>query len=243
MKQSKSGFTILELIIVMVAIVILAMIAIVSYSTIAPKMRDSKRRADVDVVAKKMQAHAVKNGKLAIGGGDSSMIKISGGVQCKNIIKNGSDAEKADRLNNFSGCSMWASTPSVYPAIYAGLRMEVNTESPEVWKAMTQQIKGLDSIEHAVAPRDSYCLLKNSSDVCTHNSGSLVKGGYSIAISNAYVANSSSEVEICLRVSFVPEDPHYKAPDGIGNQWIDPYAKYICTPGYPSDRIPKDVIY
>lgn len=66
MKQQK-GFTIVELLIVIVVIAILAAIAIVSYSGIQQRARDTERKSDLANLAKVISVYKVDNGSYAEG--------------------------------------------------------------------------------------------------------------------------------------------------------------------------------
>lgn len=56
--QLSAGFTLIELLIVMVIIGILATIGLVNFSTARQKARDAKRKADLETVAKSLEAYA-----------------------------------------------------------------------------------------------------------------------------------------------------------------------------------------
>ena len=62
MKVTKSGFTIVELLIVIVVIAILAAITIVAYNGIQSRSRDTKRTQDVAQIQKALELYRVKNG-------------------------------------------------------------------------------------------------------------------------------------------------------------------------------------
>lgn len=62
-KHAKNiGFTIVELLIVIVVIAILAAISIVAYNGIQQRARDTARKSDLASLAKALQFHAVDNG-------------------------------------------------------------------------------------------------------------------------------------------------------------------------------------
>src|SRR5690606_16673754 len=64
--QSKAGFTIVELLIVIVVIAILAAISIVAYSGIQTRARDSQRRSDLAQVRKAIEAQYVDTGEYPV---------------------------------------------------------------------------------------------------------------------------------------------------------------------------------
>lgn len=62
MRKSVSGFTIVELLIVIVVIAILATISIVAYNGIQMRARDADRAADISQIKKKVEAYYALNG-------------------------------------------------------------------------------------------------------------------------------------------------------------------------------------
>ncbi len=62
----KSGFTIVELLIVVVVIGVLAAIVIVAYSGIQARARDARRLADIQTVSKALQLYYIDNGSYPI---------------------------------------------------------------------------------------------------------------------------------------------------------------------------------
>ncbi len=62
MKKSSSGFTIVELLIVIVIIAILAAITIVAYNGIQGRARDNSRYADVKAIIKALELYKADNG-------------------------------------------------------------------------------------------------------------------------------------------------------------------------------------
>lgn len=60
--KSKSGFTIVELLIVIIVIAILAAIVIVAYNGITQKANDSKRLSDIDTIVKALEVYKMKYG-------------------------------------------------------------------------------------------------------------------------------------------------------------------------------------
>ncbi len=63
MKISKSGFTIVELLIVIVVIAILAAISIVAYNGVQQRARDSKRTSDIGAIVKGASLWGTDGGK------------------------------------------------------------------------------------------------------------------------------------------------------------------------------------
>ena len=64
MKRTSNGFTIVELLIVIVVIAILAAISIVAYSGIQQRGRDSQRESDIKSVAKALEMYYIDNGQF-----------------------------------------------------------------------------------------------------------------------------------------------------------------------------------
>ncbi len=61
--QHRSGFTIVEIIVVITAIAILTAIATVSYSGLQVRARDDERQADVDTIAAALETYHEQTGK------------------------------------------------------------------------------------------------------------------------------------------------------------------------------------
>lgn len=67
MKATKNGFTIVELLIVIVVIAILAAITIVAFNGIQAKAHDAAVRSDLSALAKKLQIYKIDNGNYPYG--------------------------------------------------------------------------------------------------------------------------------------------------------------------------------
>lgn len=63
LKRKQSGFTIVELLIVIVVIGILAALVITTFSGIQKKARDSERQTDINAVHGQVEAYYAQNGK------------------------------------------------------------------------------------------------------------------------------------------------------------------------------------
>lgn len=70
--RAKNGFTIVELLVVIVVIAILASVTVVAYSGISQRSHDSKRRQDTASIAKALMMWSAETGKSPIetGGGN-----------------------------------------------------------------------------------------------------------------------------------------------------------------------------
>lgn len=69
MQKTKSGFTIVELLIVIVVIAILATISIVAYTGMQQRARDSQRKSDLSALAKAYAIYRIDNGDLSYDSG------------------------------------------------------------------------------------------------------------------------------------------------------------------------------
>lgn len=67
------GFTIVELLIVIVVIAILAAISIVAYNGIQQRGRDSQRQSDVKTIAKALELYYIDNGRYPPGNGSTTI--------------------------------------------------------------------------------------------------------------------------------------------------------------------------
>lgn len=62
-RQSQSGFTLVELLVVIVVLAIIVTITVMAYINIQADSRDSKRLTDADSIVKNLQLYAVRNGR------------------------------------------------------------------------------------------------------------------------------------------------------------------------------------
>jgi general secretion pathway protein G len=72
-RTNQRGFTIVELLIVIVVIAILAAITIVAYNGVQVRARDSQRRSDVTAIKKALELYYIDNGKFPSGNGSTSI--------------------------------------------------------------------------------------------------------------------------------------------------------------------------
>lgn len=68
MSKTKSGFTLVELLIVIVVIAILAAITIVAYNGIQDKAHNTAIKSDLSALAKTVRLYQAENGELPVGG-------------------------------------------------------------------------------------------------------------------------------------------------------------------------------
>ncbi len=74
--KSKSGFTIVELLIVIVVIAILAAITIVAYNGIQQRARDSRMMGDLTSASKQLELYAVDNSRYPTSVAELKSVKI-----------------------------------------------------------------------------------------------------------------------------------------------------------------------
>lgn len=73
MSKTRSGFTIVELLIVIVVIAILAAISIVAYNGVQQRARDSQRVQDMQTITKALELYYIDNGRFPTGGGSTNI--------------------------------------------------------------------------------------------------------------------------------------------------------------------------
>lgn len=67
MPKTKSGFTLVELLIVIVVIGILAAITLVAYNGVQAKARDAQRQSDINSITKALEMYYIDNGQYPTG--------------------------------------------------------------------------------------------------------------------------------------------------------------------------------
>lgn len=135
--NSVSGFTIVELLIVIVVIGILAAITIVAYNGIQGRARDSQRVSDLKSIQKAIELHRIQTGAVPVSSasglgaqsGWESSAREAKGEFLKPLVSNGVvSAVPVDPVNNATEDSMTAAAASnkytyvyyVYPAGNSG---------------------------------------------------------------------------------------------------------------------------
>lgn len=71
MRKTTSGFTIVELLIVIVVIAILAAISVIAYTGIQQRGRDSQRESDIATIAKALEMYYIDEGEFPPGSGST----------------------------------------------------------------------------------------------------------------------------------------------------------------------------
>lgn len=72
-KYKQTGFTIVELLIVIVVIGILAAITIVAYNGVQSRARDAQRRSDISTITKALELYYIDNGNYPPGSGSTTL--------------------------------------------------------------------------------------------------------------------------------------------------------------------------
>ncbi|AHB42029.1 Type II secretion system protein G [Candidatus Saccharibacteria bacterium RAAC3_TM7_1] len=72
-RWSQKGFTIVELLIVIVVIAILAAITMVAYNGIQQRARDAQRKSDITALVKALEIYYINNGSYPLSSGSTSI--------------------------------------------------------------------------------------------------------------------------------------------------------------------------
>lgn len=115
MKKAETGFTIVELLVVVVVIAILAAISMVAYSGMQQRARDGLRKQVISDLVKSLELYKINNGDyITVGGGagdgtgwvNSGSPWINTTIKNANIVANASMFRDPNCLTNeVSGCS------------------------------------------------------------------------------------------------------------------------------------------
>lgn len=236
MKRTKQGFTIVELIVVILVIGILTSISVVAYNQITSRARDSKRKADVDSIIKNLQIYATRNSALPIGNSDTSQLKTSG-ARCPSWINSAN-------VDSFMPCNVFMSAPASWPRLSKEAAFSTTNFKQEDWSSFFKQVPEISQVTFPSAGSRQYLNPINQNGTSDRPIQSwLGSGEYSVAAA-AFYATSPDHVEVCYRISYLPE--RHKYGDLAGTppvKWMQFHERYVCTPGFPAEHKPRDVIY
>lgn len=112
MKRKQTGFTIVELLIVIVVIGILATIAIVAYNGVQGRANDTAIRSDLQNISKKLEMYKADNGVYPAGAAQLTPLelKASKGAYGNHMVSGGADY-------NLVYCRMPAAAPTDYALV------------------------------------------------------------------------------------------------------------------------------
>jgi prepilin-type N-terminal cleavage/methylation domain-containing protein len=110
--KNNSGFTIVELLIVIVVIAILAAISIVAYRGIQSRTNDSAVQSDMKNLVKQLEMYRVDNGVYPVG--DTQLMSLIGGIKMsKTNYGNGFSSN----THNFVYCRVAADGPDKFALV------------------------------------------------------------------------------------------------------------------------------
>lgn len=119
MQKTKSGFTIVELLIVIVVIAILAAISIVAYNGIQQRARDAERAQDIATIQKVLEMYYIDNGTFPYTEElqDPTWRKANLATQDQGIFINPQDTRNIENSINASGSTVGIDRYSYYSII------------------------------------------------------------------------------------------------------------------------------
>lgn len=135
-KPNQAGFTIVELLIVIVVIAILASISIVSYNGIQQRARDSQRKSDISTITKAIELYYIDNGKFPPSSGstvisnswsttaDASWSTLKALLVPKYISSLPSDPTNTQGAAVFTGTSNYSYAYYTNKSTYCGSQMD-----------------------------------------------------------------------------------------------------------------------
>jgi len=131
MKKSTSGFTIVELLIVIVVIAILATISVVAFNGVQMRARDAKRASDIATIAKALEAYYAVNGRYPAGLCTGSCV-VNGAWSTTNDASNSWDNLKNALVPNYISSLPSETDPPIgtNPQLGRGYGYFSNTLSP-----------------------------------------------------------------------------------------------------------------
>jgi prepilin-type N-terminal cleavage/methylation domain-containing protein len=129
--NKQKGFTIVELLIVIVVIAILAAIVIVAYQGIQNKARAAEYQTDTVSIVKKFEAYNAVNGgyPLTAAGSDAATVtaQTTAGANLTTLVNNTADSKLPTTLNIFAVIP-YATIPT-YAQVMNGINASVTTDS------------------------------------------------------------------------------------------------------------------
>lgn len=118
-KAAQKGFTIVELLIVIVVIGILAGLVIVTYNGIQQKARDTERKTDINALHGQLEAYQAQNGKYPLPGTQGSNDGINDSTWRAANMKGLDPAALADPKNSSSQVLVAAPAANNYAYVEA----------------------------------------------------------------------------------------------------------------------------
>jgi prepilin-type N-terminal cleavage/methylation domain-containing protein len=99
-KQKQTGFTIVELLIVIVVIAILATISIVAYNGVQQRARDNIRRADINAIAKSLELLYTDKGMYRTTPEPCSDTSVGIDTGCSGVLDDIDDWDATSNIRN-----------------------------------------------------------------------------------------------------------------------------------------------
>lgn len=110
MKKSKSGFTIVELLIVIVVVAILAAISIIAYNGIQDRAKLSRIQSELNSYVKGLSLVVIKDGAYPVSGGAC----MDGTITCWPSVTQSNSTALNDKLKEHMGVTPVLSTQAVF---------------------------------------------------------------------------------------------------------------------------------
>jgi prepilin-type N-terminal cleavage/methylation domain-containing protein len=124
LKQKSKGFTIVELLIVIVVIAILATLVIVTFTGIQQKARDSKRQTDIDALDSHLEAFYADNGYYP------TITDLQNNSGANNWVSTNMKGLDPTALTDPNGTGITGSAPATGTYVYSYVTTGCTTSSP-----------------------------------------------------------------------------------------------------------------